>query len=143
MKILSGTGRTMRIIIVIFLCMEGLILSFAGQAAAGDAGKGGTDFPCLEGRWVRPDGGYVLELRDIRKDGSVAAAYFNPRQIRVYRARVSKKDGRTSLFVELRDINYPGSTYRLVYDPAADRLRGAYYQAVHMQTYQVEFARAR
>ena len=61
--------------------------------------------------WVRPDGGYVLELRNVKKDGSLTAAYYNPRPIRVFRAEASGKDGTLSVFVELRDVNYPGSTY--------------------------------
>lgn len=138
MNIQWNTCRAIGIILAFILCITGL----AGTAAAG-AGKGGTDFKRLEGRWVRPDGGYVLELRDIKSDGSVAAAYFNPRQIRVYRAEVRKKDGRTALFVELRDVNYPGSKYNLIYDPSTDRLRGSYYQAVEKKTFNIEFIRAR
>ena len=30
--------------------------------------KGPTDVQRLEGRWIRPDGGYILELREIKKD---------------------------------------------------------------------------
>jgi hypothetical protein len=36
----------------------------------------------------------------------------------------------TQVVVELRDVNYPGSTYTLTYDPGTDRLTGTYYQAV-------------
>jgi hypothetical protein len=45
------------------------------------------------------------------------------------------------VFVELRDVNYPGSIYQLTYDPAADRLRGTYFQAALRETYDVEFTR--
>lgn len=128
-----------------FFCTAILILSVAGFASAGNTnpGKGKRDFQRLEGRWVRPDGGYVIELRNIKKDGSVSASYFNPTPIKVYRAEAKKKNGMITLFVELRDINYPGSTYNLIYDSATDRLKGAYFQAVHKQTFQVEFMRAR
>jgi hypothetical protein len=95
----------------------------------------------LIGRWVRPDGGYVLDVRDTVKDGSLKAAYFNPRPINVAKAEWHQKDGTLAVFVELRDVNYPGSTYTLQYDPASDRLKGTYYQAVEKQTYQIEFAR--
>ena len=40
----------------------------------------------LRGRWVRPDGGYVIEVRDTQAGGRVEAAYFNPRPIKVSRA---------------------------------------------------------
>ena len=97
----------------------------------------------LVGRWVRPDGGYVLELRDIKKDGKLKASYFNPRSINVFRAEWSRKEGKINLFVELRDVNYPGSKYTLQYDPASDRLKGTYFQAVQGETYDVEFQRAK
>ena len=97
----------------------------------------------VAGRWVRPDGGYVLELKEIRKDGTAAAAYFNPRPINVGRAEVSRKDGALAVFVELRDVNYPGSQYDLRYDPASDQLIGSYFQAVERQYYTVGFVRVR
>ncbi len=118
----------------------------AAPAGTGDTGKPAqaqTEFQRLEGRWVRPDGGYVLELRNIKKDGSLTAAYFNPRPIKVFRAEAGRKDGRITLFVELRDVNYPGSTYTLQYDPATDRLKGTYFQAVQRQTFDIEFMRVK
>lgn len=111
----------------------------AGQPAAQSAEQ--PDPQRLVGRWVRPDGGYVLDVREVRADGSLKAAYFNPRSINVAKAEWRQKDGMLTLFVELRDVNYPGSTYTLQYDPAADRLKGTYFQAVEKQTYQIEFAR--
>lgn len=97
----------------------------------------------LTGRWLRPDGGYVLELNDIGPDGHVKAAYFNPRPINVSRAEWRRQDGRLGLFVELRDVNYPGSTYTLAYNPAQDRLVGIYYQAALRQEFDVEFVRVK
>lgn len=101
------------------------------------------DFQRLAGRWLRPDGGYVLELRDIKKDGSLKAAYFNPRSINVSRADLQRKEGKITLMVELRDVNYPGSIYNLRYDPENDRLKGTYFQAVQKETYDVEFVRTK
>jgi hypothetical protein len=97
----------------------------------------------LIGRWVRPDGGYILELKEVAKDGSLKAAYFNPRPINVAKAELSRKDGKLRVFIELRDVNYPGSTYNLRYDPKTDRLLGTYFQAVQGETYDIEFVRAR
>ena len=104
---------------------------------------GEVSFQRLEGRWVRPDGGYILELRNIKKDGSVTAAYFNPKPIKVFRAKSSHKEGRIHLVVELRDANYPGSTYNLLYDPMSDRLKGTYFQAVERLFFDIEFMRAK
>lgn len=115
----------------------------AESANPGKVSAAQTDFQRLEGRWVRPDGGYTLELRTIKKSGSTSAAYFNPQPIRVFRAKAGRKGGRIILVVELRDVNYPGSTYTLQYDAVSDRLKGTYFQAVHRQTFDIEFVRTR
>ena len=112
-------------------------------ADAGDASGRGkkTGEQALAGRWVRPDGGYILELRDVKKDGGLRASYFNPRPINVHQASWSRKERKIHVFVELRDVNYPGSKYVLAYDPASDTLRGTYYQAVEKQSYDIEFVK--
>lgn len=95
----------------------------------------------LAGRWVREDGGYVLEVRSVAADGRADAAYFNPNPIHVAKAEAFTEGGAATLFVELRAPNYPGSTYRLVYDPATDTLTGKYFQALQGQTFDVSFVR--
>jgi hypothetical protein len=95
----------------------------------------------LVGRWLRPDGGYILEVRSISPEGTVDAAYLNPRPIRVARAEASRMGDGMTLFVELRDVNYPGSAYRLIYDRGRDVLTGTYFQALQGQTFDVEFVR--
>ena len=135
-------------LLVALLCIAG----FTGYAAdavsaegetPGKTSRAKTDFERIEGRWVRPDGGYILELRNIKKDGSISASYFNPRPIKVFRAKAGRKNGRITVVVELRDVNYPGSTYTLQYDVVSDRLKGTYFQAVHRQTFDIEFVRTR
>jgi len=95
----------------------------------------------LAGKWVRPDGGYILELREVGSQGALKAGYYNPKSIKVHSASWQSVEGKLKIFVELRDINYPGSTYNLQYDPASDRLKGKYFQAVAGQTFEVEFLR--
>jgi hypothetical protein len=95
----------------------------------------------LIGRWLRPDGGYVLELSDPTPEGRLKAVYFNPRTINVSRAEWKLKDGLLRVFIELRDVNYPGSTYTLDYNPASDKLTGTYFQAALRQQFEVEFER--
>ena len=58
-------------------------------------------------------------------------------------SRKPKPPGRVAMkvFIELRDVNYPGSTYTLTYDPASDQLKGVYYQAVEKQRFPVAFVR--
>ena len=97
----------------------------------------------LIGRWLRPDGGYLLELSDPAPDGRLTAAYFNPRSINVSRAQWHLKDGYVVVLVELSDVNYEGSTYLLAYDPKTDRLAGIYFQAILKQQFEVVFQRTK
>lgn len=93
------------------------------------------------GRWVRPDGGYVIHVREIKPDGSVDANYFNPKEIHVSEANVSVWKGFNKLFIKLEDKGYPGSTYTLYYYAEKDQLAGFYYQAVVKETFDVLFIR--
>ncbi len=83
----------------------------------------------------------MLEITSIGAEGDAQAAYFNPSPIHVAKAKVTREGGSVRIYVELRDLNYPGSTYRLVYDPATDCLQGTYYQAVAKETYDIVFVR--
>ena len=95
----------------------------------------------LVGRWVRPDGGYVIDIRKVDVDGTLQAAYFNPRPIHVSQARVTQKDGEIQIFIELRDVGYPGATYALRYNAKHDVLTGLYHQPTVGQTFDVVFMR--
>ena len=95
----------------------------------------------LIGRWVRPDGGYVLDIRDVQDNGTLDASYYNPRSINVARAEWRRENGRLAVFIELCDKNYPGSQYTLRYFPEEDALAGTYFQAVHKQTFEIIFIR--
>lgn len=95
----------------------------------------------LAGQWVRPDGGYRLVIEDVKPDGSLNVSYFNPNRINVSISNWKFEDNRIHVFVELRDVNYPGSKYNLVYISERDVLIGAYFQAVHKQTFNVSFKR--
>ena len=100
-------------------------------------------YAVLVGEWVRADGGYVLAVSGVAADGKATASYFNPRPINVARAEAKLEGALVGLFVELRDVNYPGSTYTLGYDTATDQLKGIYYQAAQGAQYEVEFSRRR
>lgn len=95
----------------------------------------------LTGRWLRPDGGYILEIRSAAPDGKLDVGYYNPKSIHVARAEWVEKDGKLYVMAELQDVNYPGSTYGLEYIIGQDKLVGTYYQAVEKSTYDVEFVR--
>jgi hypothetical protein len=95
----------------------------------------------LVGSWIRPDGGYQLEIRAALKDGSLDAVYLNPLPINVSRAEWSQQGSSLKVLIVLNDVNYPGSTYTLDYLPDQDRLVGNYFQAVYQENYYVEFVR--
>jgi hypothetical protein len=102
-----------------------------------------ADWQKLQGKWTRPDGGYILEIRNVDDSGKMDAGYFNPKSIHVAKAEATRVGGILRVFIELRDENYPGSTYTLTYDPASDQLKGIYFQALQKQSYEVVFVRTK
>jgi hypothetical protein len=127
-----------------FLLAVMLMLFNPGQMATAETAKvvNKIDEQILVGKWQRTDGGYVLELSDIKKDGTLKAEYFNPRPINVAISEWKRDGGDINIFVELRDVNYPGSKYTLRYDPVSGSLKGYYFQAVEKQTFDVEFLKS-
>lgn len=113
----------------------------AATNSAPAAAKPNPELEKLTGKWERPDGGYVLEVRSVDAEGKVDAGYFNPSPIHVARGLAYREANATKLFIELRDVNYPGCTYKLEFDPKTDQLFGQYYQATMDQTYEITFAR--
>jgi len=101
----------------------------------------GTDLQKIQGKWLRTDGGYILEVRSIAEDGTMDAGYYNPKPINVSEAKATQNNDLVKVFVELRDVNYPGSTYTLEYDPDDDVFKGIYFQAVQKQSFPVTFVR--
>jgi hypothetical protein len=102
---------------------------------------GQTSFAKLVGKWLRPDGGYVFDVRMVSSEGKIDCAYLNPSPINVSRAEASRDGSSLKVFIELRDVNYPGCTYTLLYDPQRDGMKGVYYQAALQQSFDVEFIR--
>jgi uncharacterized protein (DUF2147 family) len=142
MTAMQATGRAFLLPTVLSMLLASSSPAFAQQPPQATAARA-PDFEKLKGRWLRDSGGYVIEVRGVGTGGKVDAAYFNPRSIHVGKAEASKKGGNLSLVVELRDVNYPGSTYTLTYDSRNDRLVGRYYQAVTGETFDVYFLRLR
>lgn len=113
----------------------------APAAATAAPATTNSDFAKLMGRWQRPDGGYFLIITGVDGNGKMDATYLNPRPIHVAKAEASRDGTTNKVFVELQDVNYPGSTYKLTYDPASDQLYGIYFQAALNQQFDVVFAR--
>lgn len=132
---MKATHRT-----VLFLLMGLTSLLFAIAPALAQAKPG---LEVLKGRWVRPDGGYVIEIQSVDAGGRMQAAYYNPNPINVSRAEAALVGSVVTVFIELRGPGYPGSTYRLIHDPKGDVLKGVYHQAVLQQDFSVVFHRGK
>ena len=130
----------MLVLVVVFAALAtGTYFLLHGRTSAETGTK--AAFDSLKGRWLRPDGGYVIDIRDVDATGKLAAGYFNPRPINVSQAEASQEGDTTKVFIELRDVNYPGATYNLTYNPKRDQLRGVYYQPAVRQSFDVVFIR--
>ena len=138
MKILRSVVAACAVVLSVWLFYG---IAFADQKQDIEESKGYSAAKQLEGRWVRQDGGYILDLLNIRPDGNMKAFYFNPRNINVHEASWKFEDERLILYVELRDVNYPGSNYTLMYRASQDLLWGSYFLAVQKQTMNVNFVR--
>jgi hypothetical protein len=112
-----------------------------GAPAAPSTSESQVAFARLPGRWVRPDGGYVISIKSVDAGGKLDASYANPNPLPFYTAIATGDGGTLKLFFELRAGGYDGSTYTLNYDVAGDQLKGTYYQAVAKQTFEVFFVR--
>jgi len=99
------------------------------------------DYNEIVGQWLRPDGGYVLDIKAIQPDGKMEAAYLNPRPINVSKSQANIKEDKIELFIELRDRGYPGSYYTLTYDSETNRLVGVYHHLGLNQNFDVYFVR--
>ena len=111
------------------------------QEAPAKSGQMLVEFETVKGRWLRPDGGYIIELMALLPENKLSAGYFNPNPINVGEAKIYSENGFTKVFVKLQDQNYQGSTYTLIYDKENDQLRGIYFQATMQQEYRIYFTR--
>lgn len=92
------------------------------------------------GSWIRPDGGYNLEILAFNNN-TVDAAYYNPNPIIVSEAEWKIQDGFVYIYIKFDDVGYEGSYYSLGYYPDKDILMGFYYQAAMNQKFDVYFER--
>jgi hypothetical protein len=139
----AGAKRGIPRLAVVFFLAIALSLSLGFWWWNSRSAASAPELQKLIGRWQRPDGGYVLAIKSITDNGALDAGYFNPKSIHVANAEASRDGNVTKVFIELRDVNYPGSTYTLTYVPASDQLKGIYYQAVEKQRFPVVFVRVK
>jgi hypothetical protein len=142
--IVGGLVATVAVVVgIVFFSAEPKSATESIPSTTVPSGEEKPDFYTLIGKWVRPDGGYIIAVRKVDPAGQVAVAYFNPRPINVSQARVSFEGKTMRLFIELQDEGYPGSTYDLLYTPDSDRLAGSYFQAALQRWFDVMFVRLR
>jgi hypothetical protein len=100
-------GRRWPLVVVTILAAIGIVAVMLPLRAEREG------FETLIGRWLRLDGGYILEIRGVDPSGKIDALYLNPRPINVAKAEASSDGSKLNVLVELRAPNYPGSTYTL------------------------------
>jgi hypothetical protein len=71
----------------------------------------------------------------------ISGQWLNPNRISISKAHVKTELGKINIFVELRDVGYPGSYYTLTYDKDTDRLVGVYHHLGINQNFDVHFMR--
>ncbi len=131
------------ILICLFAATIGIVpASATAQVSANSPARSESVFGALLGRWVRPDGGYVINIRNVDAGGKLDASYANPHPLTFSRAEATLDGKSIHLFFELRAGGYNGSTYTLTYDPVSDTLKGVYFQAVAQQKFDIYFRRA-
>ncbi len=116
-----------------------LLLAY-GMGEAQSAGTYSPDLLAMQGRWVRSDAPYVIELK-LDRNTMLKASYFNPRPIHVEKTETARKDGLQFVMIELQDVNYEGSIYLLNYNRDHDALDGIYMHGASGQRFRVSFSR--
>jgi len=127
--------------IVLTLAVAGSAFSQTPPPRPAGAAPAKVSTEVLKGTWVRPDGGYRIAINGVGPDGKLDATYFNPTRLPFARAEVSQGGATFRIVLELQAGGYAGSTYDLLYEPATNRLKGTFYQAVAKQKFDVYFVR--
>ena len=123
-------------VIVVF----SIILMMGGIGLAQKTEYFTPDMLAIQGRWVRTDAPYVIDLRQ-NKSNTLEATYFNRRFIHVETTETAVKNKLLYIMIRLQDKNYQGSTYLLSYDRNQDALHGVYTHGASGNRYQVSFSR--
>ncbi len=132
-------GRT--IAVALTLTVAGSALSQTPPSHPAGAVPVKISTEVLKGTWLRPDGGYRIAINAVGQDGKLDATYFNPTRLPFAKAQVSQDGATFRVVLELQAGGYAGSTYDLLYEPATNRLKGTFYQAVAKQKFDVYFVR--
>src|SRR5262245_36298965 len=92
--------------------MPDIVYAQSDAITSGDSSKSASvdpGFIALQGRWVRPDGGYVITIRSVEVGGKLDAYYANPNLLPFAKAEASRDGTSIKVFLELRAGGYNGS----------------------------------
>ena len=104
-KIILTLGAAVILIVLV------VVLTNKQSTESNTTGIKTTDENLLVGDWVRTDASYLVKIIKVNEDRTLEAQYFNPNPINVGKANWEKSYGNLKIIIELRDKNYPGSTY--------------------------------
>ena len=118
-----------------------VFISHSRHTGASHAARLRRDSTVSRAAGSAPMAGTSWKSGSIDANGKMTAAYFNPRPINVSQAEAALDGTTVKVFIELRDVNYPGATYHLTYDAEKDQLQGVYFQPALQQKFDVFFVR--
>lgn len=136
-SVMAYCGKRRRVVASCFLTLLWIANSIC---LAANTGPLTPDMLAIQGRWIRSDAPYVIELAHA-PNGLLQGKYYNPKPIHVQKTEVAEKDGVLYVMVLLQDVNYRGSFYLLSYNRAHDALSGTYFHAASRQRFEVVFVR--
>jgi hypothetical protein len=152
---LHGTGITRRgmswaSLLIIILIIAAAAYYYQNHAArrskhwtgGASSQEAAPDLKPLQGRWLRPDSGLILEIYSVDKPGPVSVMASGPVSTSISAASVAVVDGLLEVDVDFSDASCSACMYRLTYDENGDRLIGSYQESGGPRR-DVVFSRAR
>ncbi len=132
---LHRRGASLITILIVILIIAAAIYYYRTHVAGSSFKPGTSDtaspeaaasLKSLQGKWLRPDSGLILEITSVDKPGPISVMAAGPGGTFVSGAYVRVTDGLPEVIVDFSDASCSGCTYRLTYDENGDRLVGSY-----------------
>lgn len=100
----------------------------------------------LVGEWSERGMPWLIKITDVYDTGKLEVGLYNtysPTPIQVELANWFKLGNLLSIYIEIKDPDYPGSYFKLNYVPERDVLVGTAYNALQNAVYSLEMIRER